>query len=684
MMRRLRERGHSEEGISMVEMLVSLSIITIGLLALLSTLTASAHGIVEQRTRASATRVASEHLERLRVRVWSDLSTFDFAQLPLTWQESTTVDGRLYTIDTTVTGVRADTGTAGSDIKEITATVSWLSGSTPRSVQVRTVVSTKGEIAVNAPQLLVDMQPNPTPTQDRGDGYFIPQADITVSATLQAADYSGNVLLSWTNGDGTNRQQWLTDRTDDTWSGTIPASTINAAWPATRLDNKVLFTVSAGPTVAEYEFGLFGYDENLVYLFDYGVTPDPIRVRSGNVCGYLGDNGNLDEIRLFVSALPDDIAPADIQVQASWDGSPNSTFDGTNVVPVSLSQTADPRLWEVVIPVGGARLQVGTRTFTISATSNDPRAGSSSIQFTHDVVAVAPTGMPPGDNFVYTASEDKTARKLSTINGAQSWMFQPSPTDFWLDVQVDNSYVYLAGKDRTVRKLDLAGNQIWSFAGHTGEVFAVAADRDGYVYSASKDKTVRKISPAGVQVWSTTISGEGNDVAVDAAGNVYVAASDKKVHKLNSSGAVAWTVAHADTVYSVAVDAAGNVYTGSRPKDVRKLSPTGASLWTYNGFGNDVWAVAVDTNGYVYAAGQDRTVRKLTAAAGALVWSYTNSDEVYAVAIDLSGNVYFGDRGHDVRRLTSAGVLNGAMDIGGRVRGVAVPPGQLAIAGHCG
>ena len=65
-------------------------------------------------------------------------------------------------------------------------------------------------------------------------------------------------------------------------------------------------------------------------------------------------------------------------------------------------------------------------------------------------------------------------------------------------------FVYSAGNDNTVRKIDSNGNEVWVFTGHTSNVWGVAVDQNGYVYSVSSDNTVRKIDPDGNEVWIFT------------------------------------------------------------------------------------------------------------------------------------------------------------------------------------
>ena len=76
--------------------------------------------------------------------------------------------------------------------------------------------------------------------------------------------------------------------------------------------------------------------------------------------------------------------------------------------------------------------------------------------------------------------------------------------------------VYSGSQDDSVRKIDSAGAEVWSFTGHTAAVFAAAVDPVGNVYSGSNDDSVRKIDSSGAQVWSFTgHTGTVNAVAVD-------------------------------------------------------------------------------------------------------------------------------------------------------------------------
>ena len=77
-------------------------------------------------------------------------------------------------------------------------------------------------------------------------------------------------------------------------------------------------------------------------------------------------------------------------------------------------------------------------------------------------------------------------------------------------------HIYSASLDNTVRKIDSNGDQVWSFTGHTGDVWAVAVGVDGCVCSASAAGSIRTITAAGTPVWpNSDHTGRVTSVAVD-------------------------------------------------------------------------------------------------------------------------------------------------------------------------
>jgi len=195
-----------------------------------------------------------------------------------------------------------------------------------------------------------------------------------------------------------------------------------------------------------------------------------------------------------------------------------------------------------------------------------------------------------------------------------------------------------------VKKISPDGSEVWTFNGHSNNVYGVAVDSEGYVYSGSYDDTVKKISPDGSEVWtfnghSSTVRG----VAVDSEGYVYSASLDDTVKKISPDGSEVWTFnGHSSTVYGVAVDSEGYVYSGSYDGTVKKISPDGSEVWTFNGHSSYVYGVAVDSDGFVYSGSDDGTVKKISPDGNEESSFSVDDNSAYSVSISpLSDDKHF-------------------------------------------
>ncbi|HEX2024089.1 MAG TPA: type II secretion system protein, partial [Acidimicrobiales bacterium] len=140
----MRWAPRGEDGFSLVELLVAMSVFGLVMTAVTGAFISSTRSIGAQRLRTAATRVATGHLERLRTLPFGELD----AQAGQT--TTTTPDGRSFTIDTSVTPIDAATGQplAGGRVKQITATVAWVSGGATLQASYTTAV-TEGPRAVD-------------------------------------------------------------------------------------------------------------------------------------------------------------------------------------------------------------------------------------------------------------------------------------------------------------------------------------------------------------------------------------------------------------------------------------------------------------------------------------------------------------------------------------------------------
>ncbi len=287
-------------------------------------------------------------------------------------------------------------------------------------------------------------------------------------------------------------------------------------------------------------------------------------------------------------------------------------------------------------------------------------------------------------------------------------------------------FVYTASDDGTVRKLDRAGNQVWSFD-HGSDVNCVAVDANGFVYFGTENAQVRRLTPSGaLSLTISTPPNRVNAIAVDSGGFIYTMGGSSRAFKFNSTGGTVWerdfgfnqngrdvSVRDGGDVYvnwnvrnislfssngntrfefspsneqtRVAVAENGNNYHGESNGRVSKIAEAGGSaIWVNTDETNTVLSIAVDADEFVYVAhggsSADRIVRKLTSA-GLEVWS-VNVPSVARIAVDPEGYVYSAGRDNNVRKLTPDGeqvwVFSGHTD---DVNGIAVDPG-IPAAGH--
>lgn len=240
---RLAPRG--EDGFTLVELLVAISIFGVVLVALTGVLISSVRSVGDQRLRTAATRVATDHLETLRTLPFDLLA-------PTGPMITTTPDGRRFTIDTEVRTIDALTGAAAPDgrVKEITTVVGWTaSGGASRRVSYTTAMA--DESGVPAPvQVIGTITMFPSPITTDGSGRAL--EDIEVTVPLEGFVVGTLVNLSWSNADGTQGAKTLTSTAGANWRGTVAKELVIAAL---RSDGRreVRFTVSAGSLTAVYD-----------------------------------------------------------------------------------------------------------------------------------------------------------------------------------------------------------------------------------------------------------------------------------------------------------------------------------------------------------------------------------------------------------------------------------------------
>lgn len=320
MLTRLRCRLSCEGGISLVETLVAMMILSISMLAMLNTLVGSAHATLSQRARAAGTRVATAEIERLRSVVWEPGFTAPAADTPVS------SDGRTFYVTSTVTD-----DPSVPQLKQVVTQVRWDDGAVSRTQTLQTSV-TSGEAATDTlatgAYLTVALAPNPVRVYQNTcvTGYWCPGAPLDVTASVEGIDYTGQIQLAWTGSDGVARSLLLS-KTGDTWTGQVPRADVLVTFPDPAfLERDMVFTVTAPsmPSLpaATYTLAMLGYDDVALSanVTNHG-TSDPvrraqIRVDWRNNVHECGTDAckNLDNITLWIG----NVDPGATSVVVTW------------------------------------------------------------------------------------------------------------------------------------------------------------------------------------------------------------------------------------------------------------------------------------------------------------------------------------------------------------------------------
>lgn len=257
-----------------------------------------------------------------------------------------------------------------------------------------------------------------------------------------------------------------------------------------------------------------------------------------------------------------------------------------------------------------------------------------------------------------------------------------------------------ASTDTYLRKLDAAGNLVWSRllgAADQSAGFAVAVDGSDNVvvagqvqgaltdaaYGGNYDSFVTKFNSSGVEQWTRQAAPYANDgalaVTADSSGNVFVAGytqaaidssntyaggNDAFVTKLDSDGTLQWNTQFGDTgddrATGVALDASGNVFVAAEHNGsavVRKYTDGGSSAtlaWEATAgslnSGDTVAGLAVGSSGAVYLAGSTTN----TAFNGTIAQAHAGGNDGYVTKITDNGGTatvdftsYVGSAGTD-------------------------------------
>jgi prepilin-type N-terminal cleavage/methylation domain-containing protein len=343
------ERGRGEDGFTVVELLVAMSLFGVVLAAVAGVFISSARSVGDQRLRTAATRLASDHLETLRSLPFAELD------LPATLAPTSLVlHGTTFHIGTAVRLIDAATGAASlaegtQELKEITATVTWTApGGGARTVSYATAIGADPRAAL-AVQAIGSITMFPSPATTGADGR--PLQDIEVTVPMDGFTVGTLVNISWTNRDGTAGAKTLTSTTGLNWRGTIAKEQV----VGDLVLGGVTFTISAGTLSAIYSLALLAVVSDPPVITGATIDRNPIivaRPTGSRTCAAANQCRNTTDVVFFVTTTGLDHAKDSVIVQFQLH---DSTFVELPLAPVS----GESGHWRLTVRQNSTKFQTG-------------------------------------------------------------------------------------------------------------------------------------------------------------------------------------------------------------------------------------------------------------------------------------------------------------------------------------
>lgn len=312
----LDERSR-EDGMSLVEMMIAVLVMSVALSALAATFFSSLRSIESQRVVSGATRVGSTELERARAIDYGALAT----------GTTTTTDselGRTYDVTRTITEVDVDPGNAiATDlVKEVALTVSWTLEGQTNSAQFATSIARPGDGTggtTSGPAIGdVSVAPSSVTVNSTGN----PSTSVAVTVPVSGLTFGDVVTLTWSDDAGphTRTATWTSG---ESVTFTIPPGDIKRA---IAVDTTALVTFSAEVSSLTKSATLTVQRPSgtLVTIGTVQITPDPITVGAAHKTQ--GCNGSRCEntgpvtFTVFVSGLNTSVDEDSVRVSIPLEG----------------------------------------------------------------------------------------------------------------------------------------------------------------------------------------------------------------------------------------------------------------------------------------------------------------------------------------------------------------------------
>ena len=247
------------------------------------------------------------------------------------------------------------------------------------------------------------------------------------------------------------------------------------------------------------------------------------------------------------------------------------------------------------------------------------------------------------DGHVYVGTDTSRVRKHDSDTGDYIWQYN-GLNDQCRSIVVDNDngFLYVGSEGSEIKKLDLEGNEIWSYSEREGNyvdaVRSMDIDPEGNIYTGQNNDEMRKIDPNGKTIWVDSDYNESLRDVFYRDGYIYSASRSSLIRKQYADGSgVVWNASpNQSYAYSIVADSDGYVYSGGYGNRIQKTDPNGNNVntgnWPFEEHTGNVSHLGIDLENYIYSGGADDYIKKSNPD-GYEVWSIRESTFIDSLAV---------------------------------------------------
>ncbi|HET6910261.1 MAG TPA: prepilin-type N-terminal cleavage/methylation domain-containing protein [Mycobacteriales bacterium] len=338
------QRGDRDEGMTLIEIVIAMAIVTVGLLGMLSEVVSYIKEQSTQRAHATALRCATTTLEDAR-------ATSAGAHVPGP-VHCTTSNGISYTTTTKLTPE------TDPSVSRLVVTVNWTDGHGPHQISLnsattdtsaRALSSDTGSLITNATgtngATVTVGSLSLSPSSVSVDSSGTPGSDVTATLAIVGVSQGTSVALTWTDDNGAH-QTSMTSSDGKTWSATVSKSMITRK-------------VTAGSKTVVFSATIPGVNAPVTASLTAVPQPD-----FNGSCSVLA---NPIVTLLRKTTLPEVITCNTVGLSSS-DHMQATYASGSSTATATLS-SSDGSTWTATLPAGTSMAATGsTESFTFTLT----------------------------------------------------------------------------------------------------------------------------------------------------------------------------------------------------------------------------------------------------------------------------------------------------------------------------